>query len=177
MRESDIKQILSIQAENQRENLPPSRLKDGYLSIAFSADEFHKFNQDLCVVVAEEENEIIGYCCISSATFNAQFPILDQIVANVASFPIPETEDIPVEGKTCIYGPVCLSASRRGKGVLRKLSSFGLKIAKGKGYSHCLSFISAENVRSIKAHGKLSFQEVGRINQNGNEYIVIGCKL
>jgi L-amino acid N-acyltransferase YncA len=177
MRESDINQILKIQAANQRENLTPSQQKDGYLSIAFSADEFNEFNHDLCVVVAKEDNEVIGYCCISSAGFNSQFPILDQIVANVASYPLPETDDIPVEERTCIYGPVCVSRSRRGKGVLKKISSFGLEIAKEIGYTYCLSFISAENVRSISAHMKISFQQVGKVNHNGNEYIVIATKL
>lgn len=177
MQESDIPRILEIQAENQRENLTPSQQKNGYLSIAFSADEFHEFDKDLCVVVAKEAQEVIGYCCISGARFNARFPILDQIVANVSSYPVPGATEMSVMETTCIYGPVCISASHRGRGVLKNISSFGLEIAGETGYACCLSFISAENVRSIKAHMKLSFQQVGRVHHNGNEYIVIGSRL
>jgi L-amino acid N-acyltransferase YncA len=173
MQESDIDQILKIQSDNQRDHLTPSQRENGYLSIAFSADEFRAFDKDLCVVVARENQEIIGYCCISSARFNAQFPILDQIVADMASYPVPDTKETPQMETTCIYGPVCISAPHRGGGVLKKLSSFGLEVAGKMGYSCCLSFISAENVRSIKAHRKLSFQEAGKVRHNGNEYRVI----
>lgn len=177
MLDSDISQIIDIQSENQRENLIPSQQKNGYLSIAFSEEEFKDFNKNLCVVVAKEQDTVIGYCCISSASFNAQFPILDQIVANISSYVIPETQDKPTAEKTCIYGPVCIALSHRGKGVLQKLSSFGLEIAKERGYAYCFSFIAADNVRSLSAHRKLSFHTVGTVDHNNVEYVVIARQL
>jgi L-amino acid N-acyltransferase YncA len=177
MIESDLSQIMDIQSENQRENLTVSQQKNGYLSIAFSEDEFKNFNKNLCVVVAKKQDKVIGYCCISSATFNAQLPILDQIVAGISSYSIPATQAVPTAEKTCIYGPVCIALSHRRKGVLKKLSTFGLEIAKEKGYTYCFSFIAAENVRSLSAHMKLSFHKVGTVNHNNNEYLVIACKL
>jgi GNAT superfamily N-acetyltransferase len=177
MLDSDIHQIMNIQSENQRKNLTPSQQKNGYLSIAFSVAEFKDFNNDLCVVVAKEQHEVVGYCCVSSAAFNAQFPILDQIVGGIASYAIPDTKDMPTEGKSCIYGPVCIARSHRGKGVLEKLSAFGLEIAKDRGYAYCFSFIAADNVRSLQAHMKLSFHTVGTVNHNNNEYVVIACTL
>ena len=177
MLDADISQIMEIQSENQRQNLTQSQQENGYLSIAFSEDEFKDFNDNLCVVVVKEHDEVIGYCCVSSAAFNAQFPILDQIVAGISSYVIPETQDIPTEGKSCIYGPVCIAHSHRGKGVLEKLSIFGLEIAKEKGYIYCFSFIAADNVRSLQAHKKLSFHTVGTVNHNNNEYVVIARQL
>ena len=177
MLDSDISQIMNIQSENQRKNLTPSQQKNGYLSIAFSEDEFKDFNNSLCVVVAKEQDTVIGYCCISSAAFNAQFPILDQIVAGISSYVIPETQNMPTEEKACIYGPVCIALSHRGKGVLQKLSAFGLEMAKDRGYAYCFSFIAADNVRSLNAHRKLSFHTVGIVHHNNNEYVVIACKL
>ena len=177
MLDSDISQMLDIQSENQRNTLTPSQQQNGYLSIAFSVDEFKDFNNSLCVVVAKEQDTIIGYCCISSAAFNAQFPILDQIVAGISSYVIPETPDMLTEEKTCIYGPVCIALSHRGKGVLQTLSAHGLEIAKEKGYTYCFSFIAADNVRSLSAHRKLSFHTVGTINNKNNEYLVIARQL
>ena len=177
MLDSDISQIMNIQSKNQRKNLTPSQQKNGYLSIAFSEDEFKDFNDNLCVVVAKEQDTVIGYCCISSAAFNAQFPILDQIVAGISSYGMPESQDIPSEEKACMYGPVCIALSHRGKGVLQKLSVRGLEIAKEKGYAYCFSFISADNVRSLRAHRKLSFHTVGTVNHNNNEYVVIARQL
>ena len=177
MLDSDLSQILDIQSENQRNNLTPSQQRNGYLSIAFSVKEFKAFNHSLCVVVAKEQDTVIGYCCISSAAFNAQFPILDQIVAGISSYDIPETKDIPTDEKACIYGPVCIALSHRGKGVLEKLSAFGLEFAKENGYIYCFSFIAADNVRSLSAHRKLSFHTVGTVYHNNNEYVVIARQL
>jgi len=177
MSETDMGRIMDIQSENHRENLTPSQQKDGYLSIAFSADEFRAFDNDLCVAVAKENDEVIGYCCISSAQFNSQFPILDQIVAGVSSYSIPGTQGTPVKEKACVWGPVCISRSHRGKGALKRLSSFGLEIARDMGYLYCLSFISSENTRSLRAHEKLSFHTVGRVSYKNKEYIVIARKL
>jgi L-amino acid N-acyltransferase YncA len=177
MSDADISQIMHIQSENQRNNLSPYQQKNGYLSIAFSEDEFKDFNDDLCVVVAKEQHEVIGYCCVSSAAFNAQFPILDQIVANISSYAVPETQDIPTKEKSCIYGPACIALPHRGKGVLQKLSAFGLQIARERGYAYCFSFVAADNTRSLQAHMKLSFQRVGTVNHKNKEYIVIARTL
>jgi L-amino acid N-acyltransferase YncA len=177
MSESDIIPITNIQFENLRNNLTPEQLKDGYLSIAFSENEFRTINRDLGVVVAKVQGQIIGYCCVSSAAFNTQFPILDQIVANLSTYLIPGTDQQPTEATTCIYGPACIAIPHRGRNVLIYLFSAGMKLSKNAGYSFCFSFISVENQRSLKAHLKLAFHKVGKVVYNANEYIVVAYKI
>ena len=177
MLESDIIPILQIQSENLRDNLTPDQLKDGYLSIAFSENDFREFNRDVGVVVAKAQGQVIGYCCVSSAKFNAQFPILDQIVANLSTYSVPGTEQRPTKEMTSFHGPACIAKPFRGRSVLNHLFSHGLKLSKDAGFSFCFSFISSENQRSLKAHLKLPFQKVGKIAYIGNEYMVIACKI
>lgn len=175
MLESDIPEISSIQSENLRANL--EQLKDGYLSIAFSENEFKSFNENLGVLVAKKQDQVVGYCCFSSAAFNKQFSIIDQIIANLSHYKIPGTELRPTEATCCVYGPACIAAPFRGQNILSQLFSYGVELAKKAGYSFCVSFISLENLRSLKAHLKLPFDEVGMVTFNGNDYIVIACKL
>ena len=177
MVESDIIPISIIQSENLRDNLTPDQLKDGYLSIAFTENEFRELNRDLGVIVAKLRGQVIGYSCVSSAVFNTQFPILDQIVANLSTYWVPGTEQRPTEATTCFYGPACIAVPFRGRNVLTHLFSHGQKLAKDAGYSFCFSFISSENQRSLKAHMKLPFHKVGKVAYNANEYIVIACKI
>ena len=177
MSESDIIPISTIQSENLRDNLTPEQLKDGYLSIAFSEDEFREFNRDLGVFVAKVRGQVVGYCCVSSAVFNARFPILDQIVASLSTYLVPGAEQRPTEATTCFYGPACIATPFRGRDVLAHLFSHGLKVSKDAGYSFCFSFVSLENQRSLKAHLKLPFHKVGKVAYNDNEYIVIACKI
>ena len=175
MQESDINQISIIQAENLRDNLTPEQLKDGYLSIAFSEDEFREFNRDIGVVVAKVQDQVIGYCCVSSAAFNARFPILDQIVDGLSTYMVPGADRRPTAATTCFYGPACIAKSFRGRNVLTHLFSHGIQLSKDAGYCFCFSFISSENQRSLKAHLKLPFHKVGKVVYNNNEYIVIAC--
>ncbi|MFT5320404.1 MAG: hypothetical protein ACI934_000540 [Pseudohongiellaceae bacterium] len=177
MLESDLLPISTIQSENLRENLASDQLEDGYLSIAFSENEFKSFNGDLGVVVAREQDKVVAYSCFSSAAFNKQFPIIGQIIANLSSYIIPGTEQQPAEAKTCVYGPACIAADFRGQNILARMFSYGEKLAKNAGFFFCVSFISLENQRSLKAHLKLPFQKVGQVTYNDNQYIVIACKL
>ena len=177
MTEDDIAPILSIQSKNLRENLSLEQQKDGYLSLAFSEDEFKAFNRDVAVLVARDQDKVIGYCCLSSATFNAKFPILDQIIPRISSYKIAGVKQPPKEMTTCIYGPVCIASEYRGKQILAQLFSHTKIASKRAGYEYCFSFVATANQRSLVAHLKLPFHQVGKITFNGNEYVVIGCKL
>ena len=177
MQKSDIAQILTIQDANLRGKLSPEQLKDGYLSIAFSKNEFNAFNNDTGVVVAKERGQVIAYCCVSSAAYNIQFPILDQIVVNLANYSVPGVEQQASTATTCFYGPACIDSPFRGQNVLPLLFSHAAAISKDAGYSFCFSFVSSENQRSLKAHLKLPLNKVGRVTYNDREFIVIACKL
>lgn len=177
MLESDILPISIIQSDNLRDNLTRDQRKNGYLSIAFSEDEFREFNRDLAVVVAKAHDRVIGYCCVSSCEFNAQFPILDQIAANLSTYSVPGTKRRPTQATTCIYGPACIATPFRGRNVLTHLFSHSLQLSKEAGYFFCFSFISSENQRSLHAHLKLPFHKVGKVLHNDNEYFVIACKI
>jgi hypothetical protein len=177
MLESDIIPILTIQSANLRDNLKPGQRQGGYLSIAFSENAFRALNRDIGVVVAKVQEQLVGYSCISSVKRNAQFPILDQIAANLSCYRIPGHDDRPAEATTCFHGPVCIAASFRGRDVLTRLFSYETKLAKKAGYSFCFSFISAKNQPSLKAHLKLPFHQVGKLAYQNSEYLVLACKI
>lgn len=177
MTADDIASILSIQSENLRENLTLEQQKDGYLSLAFSEAEFRAFNRDVAVLVARDVDKVVGYCCLSSATFNAQFPILNKIIPKLSTYRIPGAKQSAKEMTTCIYGPACIAREYRGKKILAQLFSHCKIASKRAGYEYCFSFVAAKNQRSLAAHLKLPFYEVGKLRFKRNEYVVIACKL
>ncbi|HEX2967431.1 MAG TPA: GNAT family N-acetyltransferase [Syntrophorhabdaceae bacterium] len=177
MNQSDVEQVEKIQTENQRIRLDASQQEAGFLSIAFSREELKGFNNSICVAVAKDMKTVAGYCCVSNADYNARFPILDQIVANLSYFSIGQSKHPIDRTNTSIYGPVCVAAPYRNKGILKRLSSFAMARAKEAGYLYCLSFISPENVRSMEAHLRLSFFSIGSVHLNNREYLVMGHNL
>ena len=177
LHDSDIQEIAKLQEENLRTNLTADQMQDGYLSLGFSDEQFRAFDRDLGVVVARAEGRVVGYCCVSSATFNAQFPILDKIVSGLSDYEIPGTAEKATEATTSIYGPACIAKDFRGQGVLQLVFDKAVTLSIAAGYAFCFSFVSVENQRSLVAHLKLPFQEVGTVSFNENEYSVIACKL
>jgi hypothetical protein len=65
----------------------------------------------------------------------------------------------------CITGPVCIDASLRGKGVLKKLYECFYTNVPAE-YELAVVFVSAENTRSIKAHEKLTMQTIDKFDFN-----------
>lgn len=174
---TDLAGILALQEANLRDNLDEQQQREGYLSIGFTGDQFQAFHDDLAVVIARDEGQVIAYCCVSSAAFNAQFPILDQIIAQLPGYRVPGNTGAPALASACIWGPACIDKVYRGTGVLDKLFDRAATLARQAGYGFCFSFVSRGNPRSLTAHLKLPFREVGAVTHNGNEFAVIGCCL
>lgn len=73
-------------------------------------------------------------------------------------------------GERCwLYGPVCINASERGKGLLRQL--YENMCHHYAGVSPVL-FIQADNLTSIRAHQQLGMQEMARFTSAGKHFLV-----
>ena len=178
LQDADVDSLCSLQEHNLRANLSlQEQQRGGYLSIAFSVDEFAAFNRDLGVLVARMKHEVVAYCCISSAGFNAKLPILEQIVKRIEGYSVPGASKLPTLATSCIWGPVCIAEPWRGNEILQKLFTYAGSISKQAGYDFCFSFVSTGNPRSLKAHLKLPFREIDKVSHNDNEFDVIGCQL
>jgi len=173
-RQADYPALVGLQQENLLSNLSGDELKDGFLSIAYSPEQFDAMNRDLAVVVAERGGQIVGYLCGTTCTYARQFPILRDLLDVLQKTPVDGTFLTPVN--TFIYGPVCIARHVRGSGILAGLVQTLCDIARER-YAFCALFIADANRRSLRAHLKLGMNDLGTFEFGGMTYHALAMAL
>ncbi len=156
----DFEQIVALQNKNLVEILDQTEQKDGFLSAAFSVEEFQAMDEDLCVVVCVDAGQVCGYACASSVEYNQQFPL---VAAMIERFQKIHYQAKPLTSyRSFIYGPVCIDKAYRGQGVLTGLFNQMQKLLRERESPPelLIVLISAQNERSLKAHQKLGIEMI-----------------
>ncbi len=145
----DLPSLLELQEANLLGNLPAELQKDGFLSARFAAEQLAQMNREAALVVAEDHGRIVGYACSAGVNFSRQFPILDAMIATFGRLTYLGASLI--DARVCIYGPVCVDRTWRGRGVLRGVVSRMKEELAGQ-FDVAAAFISKANPRSVAAH-------------------------
>lgn len=169
----DFEKMVILQNKNLASVLKQDDKADGFLSASFSAEQFKVMDEDLCVVICADEEEVCAYVCVSSVAFNQKVPL---VAAMIERFPF-----IMYEGKTlktynhAISGPVCIDKEYRGKGILLNLyQQVKLFLQEEHGELDLFTvLIAAENERSVYAHKKLGMEVVGQCEFNSTVYEIL----
>ena len=170
---SDFDKIVALQNSNLASALKQSEQLDGFLTASFSAQQFQAMDNDLCVVVCTEAEQMIGYACASSVEYNKSIPL---IATMLKYFPMITYKNKSLATyHSFIYGPVCIDKGYRGKGILHPLFK---KILEFLLHEHqqlelLTTLISIENTRSLNAHEKLSMEIVGQFEFNEKAFCIL----
>lgn len=167
----DFPSILALQEQNLRWKLPPEKLKDGFLSIEFTAAMLAEVIEDLAIVTAKVGQTLAGYRMAQSIEFNRRFPLVSQIID---LFPQLKFHKRPLSSwRTFISGPYCVAEEFRGRGILEGLFDAMCNVTRQR-YEVGVTFISSANPRSLKAaQSKLHYTPLTQIKFNENEYVVL----
>jgi L-amino acid N-acyltransferase YncA len=147
--DADWPAVLAIQNGNLHANLTEEERRDGFLSAAFTVEQFAQMAGEVAVMVADDAGQVCGYLCAGSVEFHRQFALLAAMIdgfARVGFFGRPLASQ-----RTFIYGPVCVARSHRGRGVLRGLYD-ALRREVAGGYDAGAAFVAKSNQRSLAAH-------------------------
>ncbi len=149
---ADIDGILALQDANQPEN-------GGRLSARLPRAAIKSMISIMPVIVARRAETVVGFLMISSARMNAGVPI---IKAMQARYPMTSDE--------IIYGPICVSAEERGRGLAARLYAELGRLQPGLRF---VLFIRRDNEASIKAHIKLGMHEMGEFDFDGASHLIL----
>jgi predicted GNAT superfamily acetyltransferase len=69
-----------------------------------------------------------------------------------------------------VYGPICVSAEERGKGLAQAMFAELQRLLPGR---EGILFIRRDNPASLRAHEKMGMHEVAGFVFNGNDYVVL----
>jgi L-amino acid N-acyltransferase YncA len=148
----DIPGILEL----QEPNLPE---RGGTLSVRMPFQWFEAALGDMPVTVARKAGRVVGYLVSSSITAQRHVPIVQAMLRAYPGSPDAYT-----------YGPVCVAASERGRGLPAKL--FAAQRAH-VGNRECITFIRRDNAVSLRAHAKLGMREVAEFEHGGVALVVV----
>ena len=150
--EDDLDGIMALQAENQ-----PGR--GGRLSASFPRSLIAEIMRDTPVIVSRLGGCVTGYLVTSTREKNADIPIIDAMLAAYSG-----------ASASHVYGPICVVAEQRGKGLAQAMFAELLRLEPKREY---ILFVRRDNPASLRAHAKMGMREVADFMFRGNDYVVL----
>jgi L-amino acid N-acyltransferase YncA len=148
----DVNGILAL----QEQNLADSR---GSLSVAFAREWFVRAIAEMPVVIAREDDRIIGYVLSSPFAAQAHLPIVQAMLRAYA-----------ILAGSYLYGPICVAHDQRGRGLAGRLFAALRAQLPGR---QATTFIRSDNAASLRAHAKMGLRQVAEFAHSGHVYMVM----
>jgi predicted GNAT superfamily acetyltransferase len=150
--EIDLDGILELQAANQPE-------RGGALSASLPRSRIAKMMRAMPLIVARCNGHITGFLMTSTREMNADVPIVRAMLAAY-----------PGAADAYVYGPICVSAEERGKGLAQAMFAELERLLPGR---EGILFIRRDNPASLRAHARMGMHEVADLVFDGNNYVVL----
>jgi hypothetical protein len=168
--DNDLQGMLDLQNKNLIQHLTDSQKEDGFLSVAFTREQFKVMNEQTGVMVCKEGDRVCGYMCASSLEFNQAFPL---VATMIETFPALTYKGKPLDQySSVIIGPWCIATDCRGRGVF-----VNLWLALNKLLMHkadlVIAFISVHNLRSYHAAKKVGMCEISTFQFNESDFFLL----
>lgn len=150
--EIDLDGIMELQTANQPE-------RGGTLSASLPRSRVATMMRAMPLVVARCRGRITGFLMTSTREMNADVPIIRAMLAVYPGAP-----------DAYVYGPICVSAEERGKGLAQAMFAELQRLLPGR---EGILFIRRDNPASLRAHEKMGMHEVAGFVFNGHDYVAL----
>jgi predicted GNAT superfamily acetyltransferase len=150
--EIDLDGIMELQTANQPE-------RGGTLSASLPRSRVAEMMRAMPLIVARCSGRIAGFLMTSTREMNADIPIIRAMLAAY-----PGADD------AYVYGPICVIAEQRGKGLAQAMFAEVQRLLPGR---EGILFIRRDNPASLRAHAKMGMQEVAGFVFNGYDYVAL----
>ena len=150
--EIDLDGIMELQAANQPE-------RGGALSASLPRSRLAEMMRAMPLIVARRSGRITGFLMTSTREMNADVPVIGAMLAAY-----------PGAADAYVYGPICVSAEERGKGLAQAMFAELQRLLPGR---EGILFIRRDNPASLRAHERMGMHEVAGFVFNGIEHVVL----
>lgn len=168
--EKDLPLVVALQDVNLASNLSSEAKRDGFLSGAFTEEQFAAMNEDVGVLVCYCEEHLAGFICVGSIDFNRPFALPGAMIKALSTLLY---QGKSVTSYQCVIaGPVCVASAHRGAGL------FGLMYDElhqilPKEVELITTLVSRANPRSIRAHEKVGMVTVGGFQFRDDDFVIM----
>ena len=153
--EADLDGIVELQAANQAE-------RGGSLSANLPRFRIAEMMREMPLIVARRSGRIVGFLMTGTRAMTTDVPILSAMFAAYAG-----------ASDAYVYGPICVTAEERGKGLAQAMFSELRRLAPAR---EGVLFIRRDNLASLRAHEKMGMREVAGFRHEGVEFAVLSYR-
>jgi L-amino acid N-acyltransferase YncA len=165
----DVAQILALEQAHLHDELGSSAIS--MQGQAFGRGEILELVSHHSLVVAEADDNIVGYVMAADWSFYGKWPLYRGLLKRLKEFDWDGT--VLNERNSCQYGPIWIRREYRGQGIFEALVAEVRRQTRPK-YLCMLAFIAEDNQVSYKAHtGKGQMQVVDYYSFDERDYYVL----
>jgi GNAT superfamily N-acetyltransferase len=166
----DYQKIKVLQHQHFIHTLAEADKRDGFLSAEMTDEQVAAIANDPGIVVAYDVEDLLGFFCVSHLYQWAGNPIVEALLDSLGQQSV-NAESCDFQA-CCLFGPMCVTPSRRGTGLLSEMYQYAVQFARRR-FATAIAFISVENQRSRAAVAKLGWSPSSRFLCNGREYYAL----
>lgn len=170
--EEDYDKIIELQAKYLITQLSQEEQKGGFLSVAFTKNQFKQMDEEAAVVLCEDEDKnLIGYRGSSTPKFNQDYTLPAKMIEK---FPqIYYKQKVLSDYVAVIPGPVCVDSTCRGKGIGTQLRETLISFLPST-VNMLITFVSSSNRASLNNNLKHGFEKLDSFNHSNEQYTILG---
>jgi ribosomal protein S18 acetylase RimI-like enzyme len=169
--ESDLRQILSLQELNLKQNISAQeKATEGFLTMQFSMEMLRQLHDLAPSVVVRDGNNIIAYAIVLLKEGRKAYPDLENMFLHLET--ISWLGKPLYDYKYYVMGQICVDKNYRGQQVFSMLYNKHRELYKER-FDFIVTEISTSNHRSIRAHEKTGFQTIHTYRDYMDEWNVV----
>ena len=153
--DDDVRGILALQQKNLKKNLTPEQIQSqGFLTVEHKFSVLKAMNDAQPSVIVKDGDTVVAYCLAMFPQFRNDVPELIALFDTI--------DDIDYDGQTLkdfkyvVMGQVCVGEGYRGMGFFDGMYQ-KLREELSAKFELCVTDISTNNTRSLKAHARVGF--------------------
>ena len=171
--EADVQGILALQQANLRKNVPIEvQIDQGFVTVEHDPNVLMRMNQAAPSIIAKDGDTVVGYALTMLPEFGDDVPELLPLFELINTLTY---RDKPLRDYSWyVMGQVCVGDGYRGQRVFDRMFQHHREVYSDR-YQLLITDISANNVRSLRAHARVGFESVHEFYDStiGETWIVV----
>lgn len=156
--DEELTQILQLQDTNHFTNVSPTQKQiDGFVTVQHTLPLLKQMTEVAPQIIAVYNKSVVGYALTMFTTFSQKIPVLEPMFA-IFSGLIYKGKDLSTY-RYYIMGQICIASDFRAQGLFQKLYAKH-KALFSEQFDCCLTEVSVNNPRSLKAHQNVGFKTI-----------------
>ena len=156
--EDELSQILILQASNHIDDVSiEDRKTNGFVTVKHDIGLLTKMNDSAKQIIAKHNDIVVGYALVMLKDFSSMIPILTPMFDMFNNLTYMEKR--LSNYRFYVMGQICIADTYWGQGIFKKLYLKHKELYSDI-FEICLTEVSENNSRSMKAHKKVGFKTI-----------------